>query len=147
MELERYGAHNYHPLPVVLDRGEGVHVWDVEGEYYISWVPTAQSTKDTATGCGCLTEQRQECAFYNSKLGEYEVHGETFGFDKILPMNSGAEAVETAIKIARKWGMKKGVEKTGIIVFVKAFHGRTTTYFFPTTKTHVPTLAHIPRAS
>ena len=140
MELEeRYGAHNYHPLPVVLDRGEGVHVWDVEGKKYYDFLSAYSAVNQGHCHpkiVGALTEQAKKLtltsrAFYNSKLGEYEKYmSETFGFDKILPMNSGAEAVETAIKIARKWGYeKKGVaENAGIIVVCEGnFHGRTTT--------------------
>ena len=136
---EQYGAHNYHPLPVVLDRGEGVYVWDVEGKKYYDFLSAYSAVNQGHCHpkiVGALTTQAQKLtltsrAFYNSKLGEYEKYmSETFGFDKILPMNSGAEAVETAIKIARKWGYeKKGVtENAGIIVVCEGnFHGRTTT--------------------
>ena len=117
MELEeRYGAHNYHPLPVVLDKGEGVYVWDVEGKKYYDFLSAYSAVNQGHCHpkiVGALTNQAQKLtltsrAFYNSKLGEYEKYmSETFDFDKILPMNSGAEAVETAIKIARKWGYEK----------------------------------------
>lgn len=140
IELEnQHGAHNYHPLPVVLAKGEGVYVWDVEGKQYFDFlsaysavnqghchpkiVKTLKEQAETLT----LTSR----AFYNDVLGPYEQFiTKYFGFDKVLPMNTGAEAVETAIKIARKWGYeKKGVEenKGQIIVFDQNFHGRTTT--------------------
>lgn len=135
----KHGAHNYHPLPVVLAKGEGVHVWDVEGKRYYDFlsaysavnqghchpriVETLKAQAETLT----LTSR----AFYNDVLGPYEKYiTEYFGFDKVLPMNTGAEGVETAIKICRKWGYeKKGVEdnKGQIVVFDHNFHGRTTT--------------------
>ena len=138
LELQ-YGAHNYHPLPVVLSRGEGVFVWDVEGKKYYDFlsaysavnqghchpkiVSALKNQADTLT----LTSR----AFYNDTLGEYEKYiTEYFGFDKVLPMNTGAEAVETALKICRKWSyQKKGIapEKAKIIVCDGNFHGRTTT--------------------
>lgn len=136
---EKYGAHNYHPLPVVLDKGEGVHVWDVEGKRYYDFLSAYSAVNQGHCHpkiVGAMINQAQTLtltsrAFYNSKLGAYEKYmSETFGFDKILPMNSGAEAVETALKIARKWGYeKKGVaENSGIIVVCEGnFHGRTTT--------------------
>ncbi len=136
---ERYGAHNYHPLPVVLDKGEGVYVWDVEGKQYYDFLSAYSAVNQGHCHpkiVGALTAQAQQLtltsrAFYNSKLGAYEKYmSETFGFDKILPMNSGAEAVETAIKLARKWGYeKKGVpQNNGVIVVCEGnFHGRTTT--------------------
>ncbi|MBS1646841.1 MAG: ornithine--oxo-acid transaminase [Bacteroidetes bacterium] len=133
----QYGAHNYHPLPVVLDKGKGVFVWDVEGKKYYDFLSAYSAVnqghchpKITAT----LIEQAQKLsltsrAFYNSSLGEYEKFiTQYFGYDKVLPMNSGAEAVETAIKIARKWGYeKKGVSENNakIIVCEHNFHGRT----------------------
>ncbi len=140
IELEdKHGAHNYHPLPVVLSRGEGVFVWDVEGKKYYDFlsaysavnqghchpkiVSALKNQADTLT----LTSR----AFYNDTLGEYEKYiTEYFGFDKVLPMNTGAEAVETALKICRKWSyQKKGIapEKAKIIVCDGNFHGRTTT--------------------
>ncbi len=140
MELEnKHGAHNYHPLPVVLDRGEGVFVWDLEGKKYYDFL-SAYSAVNQGHGhpriVGAMTAQAQKLAltsraFYNSVLGKYEKYvTEYFGFEKVLPMNSGAEAVETAIKVCRKWGYeKKGVEadKAKILVASENFHGRTTT--------------------
>ena len=140
MALEdQYGAHNYHPLPVVLSKGEGVFVWDAENKKYYDFLSAysavnqghchpriIQALKDQAEQL-TLTSR----AFYNDKLGLYEKYvTEYFGFDKVLPMNSGAEAVETAIKICRKWGYEeKGIEenKAVIIVCGENFHGRTTT--------------------
>ena len=117
MELEeRFGAHNYHPLPVVLDRGKGVYVWDVEGRKYFDFLSAYSAVNQGHCHpkiVEALTNQARKLtltsrAFYNSKLGEYEKYmSHTFGFDKTLPMNTGAEAVETAIKIARKWGYEK----------------------------------------
>ncbi|WP_258102783.1 ornithine--oxo-acid transaminase [Marinoscillum sp. MHG1-6] len=134
-----YGAHNYHPLPVVLDRGEGVFVWDVEGKKYYDFL-SAYSALNQGHGhpkiIQALIDQAQKLtltsrAFYNDVLGEFEKYvTEYFGFDKVLPMNTGAEGVETAIKICRKWAYeKKGIEenKAKIIVFDHNFHGRTTT--------------------
>ena len=136
---EKYGAHNYHPLPVVLDKGEGVYVWDVEGKRYYDFLSAYSAVNQGHCHpkiVGAMVDQAQTLtltsrAFYNSKLGEYEKYmSETFGFDKILPMNSGAEAVETALKIARKWGYEKKrvAQNSGIIVVCEGnFHGRTTT--------------------
>ena len=140
MALENaHGAHNYHPLPVVLDRGEGVHVWDVEGKQYFDFLsaysavnqghchPRIVKAMQDQTAKLTLTSR----AFYNSILGPYEKYvTEYFGYDKVLPMNTGAEAVETAIKIARKWaydvkGVPSGAAK--IITCSENFHGRTTT--------------------
>ncbi len=140
MALEdAHGAHNYHPLPVVLDRGEGVHVWDVEGKQYFDFLsaysavnqghchPRIVMAMQDQTAKLTLTSR----AFYNSILGPYEKFvTEYFGYDKVLPMNTGAEAVETAIKIARKWaydvkGVTSGAAK--IITCSENFHGRTTT--------------------
>ena len=136
---ERYGAHNYHPLPVVLDSGLGVYVWDVEGKRYYDFL-SAYSAVNQGHCHPRLVKVMQEQAarmtltsraFYNSVLGEYErVVCETFGYEKMLPMNTGAEAVETAIKMARKWGYeKKGIAKdrAKIIVCEGNFHGRTVT--------------------
>ena len=136
---ERYGAHNYHPLPVVLDRGLGVFVWDVEGKRYYDFL-SAYSAVNQGHCHPRLVKVMQEQAtrmtltsraFYNSVLGEYErTVCETFGYDKMLPMNTGAEAVETAIKMARKWGYeKKGIPagQAKIIVCEGNFHGRTIT--------------------
>ncbi|MGP1501292.1 MAG: ornithine--oxo-acid transaminase [Bergeyella cardium] len=140
IDLEnQYGAHNYHPLPVVLERGEGVYVWDVEGKRYYDFLSAYSAVNQGHSNpkiVKALTEQAQKLsltsrAFYNSKLGEYEKKiTNIFGFDKVLPMNSGAEAVETAVKLARKWSYEvKGIsENTAkIIVCENNFHGRTTT--------------------
>lgn len=140
MELEnKYGAHNYHPLPVVLDRGEGVYVWDVEGKRYYDFLSAYSAVNQGHCHpeiINTLKDQAEKItltsrAFYNSKLGEYDKFiTEYFGFDKVLPMNTGAEAVETAIKICRKWGQEaKGYPEanTKIIVAENNFHGRTTT--------------------
>jgi ornithine--oxo-acid transaminase len=136
---EKYGAHNYHPLPVVLDRGEGVYVWDLEGKKYYDFLSAYSAINQGHCHpriVGALKAQAEKItltsrAFYNSRLGEFEKYmSEYFGFDKVLPMNSGAEAVETAIKISRKWGYeKKGVNENEaqIIVCTNNFHGRTTT--------------------
>lgn len=135
----QYGAHNYHPLPVVLEKGKGVHVWDVEGKKYFDFL-SAYSAVNQGHGhpriIEKLIEQAQKItltsrAFYNAELGQYEKFiTELFGYEKVLPMNTGAEAVETAIKIARKWGYeKKGIPsgEAKIIVCNGNFHGRTTT--------------------
>jgi ornithine--oxo-acid transaminase len=136
---DQYGAHNYHPLPVVLDEGEGVYVWDVEGKKYYDFLSAYSAVNQGHCHpriVGAMVEQAQKLtltsrAFYNSKLGEYEQYmSEYFGFDKMLPMNTGAEAVETAIKLARKYGYEKqGVaeNQAKIIVANGNFHGRTTT--------------------
>ncbi|MDX9751623.1 MAG: ornithine--oxo-acid transaminase [Flavobacteriales bacterium] len=136
---EKYGAHNYHPLPVVLDRGQGVHVWDVEGKRYYDFL-SAYSAVNQGHCHPRLVKAMQEQAaeitltsraFYNSRLGSYaEYVCTTFGYDKMLPMNTGAEAVETAIKMARRWGYeKKGIAKdrAKVIVCDGNFHGRTIT--------------------
>ena len=136
---DKHGAHNYHPLPVVLEKGEGVYVWDVEGKQYFDFLSAYSAVNQGHSHpkiIKALTDQAQKLsltsrAFYNSNLGEYEKKiTSLFGFDKVLPMNSGAEAVETAIKLARKWsyevkGIKDGYAK--IIVCENNFHGRTTT--------------------
>jgi ornithine--oxo-acid transaminase len=136
---EKYGAHNYHPLPVVLTRGEGVYVWDVEGKKYFDFLSAYSAVNQGHCHpriINALIAQAKELtltsrAFYNDKLGLAEKYVcETFGYDKVLFMNSGAEANETAIKLARKWGYTtKGIpENTAIIVAAsKNFHGRTTT--------------------
>lgn len=136
---EKYGAHNYHPLPVVIDRGEGVFVWDVEGKRYYDFLSAYSAVNQGHSHpkiVKALTDQAQKLAltsraFYNSKLGEYEQKiTSLFGFDKVLPMNSGAEAVETAVKLARKWSYEvKGISENAakIIVCENNFHGRTTT--------------------
>lgn len=140
IELEdKYGAHNYHPLPVVLSKGEGVYVWDPEGNQYFDFLsaysavnqghchPKITKALTDQASTLCLTSR----AFYNNVLGEYEKYvTEYFGFDKVLPMNTGAEGVETAIKICRKWAYeKKGIpeQEAQIIVLENNFHGRTTT--------------------
>jgi ornithine--oxo-acid transaminase len=135
----QYGAHNYHPLPVVLSRGEGVFLWDVEGKRYYDYLSAYSAVNQGHCHpriINALTEQAKELtltsrAFYNDKLGLAEKYVcETFGYQKALFMNSGVEAVESAIKLARKWGYtKKGVpENQAVIVVVKRnFHGRTTT--------------------
>lgn len=140
MALEdRYGAHNYHPLPVVLSRGEGVHVWDVEGKKYYDFLSAYSAVNQGHCHpkiVNAMVEQAQTLtltsrAFYNDQLGHFEkLVSETFHYDKFLPMNSGAEAVETALKLSRKWGYeKKGVpeNEAKIIVCENNFHGRTTT--------------------
>ncbi|WP_294324130.1 ornithine--oxo-acid transaminase [uncultured Chryseobacterium sp.] len=136
---DKHGAHNYHPLPVVLDRGEGVFVWDVEGRKYYDFLSAYSAVNQGHSHpkiVEALVAQAQKLAltsraFYNSKLGEYEQKITTlFGFDKVLPMNSGAEAVETAVKLARKWSyeVKEIPENAAkIIVCENNFHGRTTT--------------------
>ena len=135
---DRHGAHNYHPLPVVLDKGEGVYVWDVEGKKYFDFLSAYSAVNQGHSHpkiVNALVEQAKKLsltsrAFYNSNLGVFEKKiTELFGFDKVLMMNSGAEAVETAIKLARKWGYeKKGIKGTAkIVVCENNFHGRTTT--------------------
>jgi len=135
----QYGAHNYHPLPVVLNRGEGVFVWDVEGKKYYDFLSAYSAVNQGHCHpkiINALVNQAQTLtltsrAFYNDKLGKYEQFiTELFGFDKVLPMNTGAEAVETAIKICRKWAYeKKGIPEHEAIIVVceNNFHGRTTT--------------------
>ncbi len=136
---DKYGAHNYHPLPVVLAKGERVHVWDVDGKKYFDFL-SAYSAVNQGHGhpkiVAALTEQASKLtltsrAFYNDVLGKYEKFvSNYFGFDKVLPMNTGAEAVETAIKLCRKWAYeKKGIDENEarIIVCENNFHGRTTT--------------------
>ena len=135
----QHGAHNYHPLPVVLDRGEGVYVWDVEGKRYYDFLSSYSAVNQGHCHpkiINALTDQAQKLtltsrAFYNSKLGVYEQYiTNYFGFDKVLPMNTGAEAVETALKICRKWAYEvKGIDENQakIIVCENNFHGRTTT--------------------
>jgi len=136
---EKYGAHNYHPLPVVLTKGEGVYVWDVEGKKYYDFLSAYSAVNQGHCHpklVEALTNQAQQLtltsrAFYNDKLGVYEEKiTKLFGFDKVLPMNSGAEAVETAIKLTRKWAyeVKKIKEEEAVIIVCENnFHGRTTT--------------------
>lgn len=136
---EKYGAHNYHPLPVVLEKGEGVFVWDTDGKRYYDFLSAYSAVNQGHCHpriIDALTEQAQKLtltsrAFHNDVLGEFEEYAtKYFGFDKLLPMNTGAEAVETAIKLCRKWAYeKKGLspDKAKIIVCDGNFHGRTTT--------------------
>ena len=135
----KYGAHNYHPLPVVLQRGEGVFVWDIDGRKYFDFLSAYSAVNQGHCHprlIAALSEQAATLtltsrAFHSDLLGQCEQYlCEYFGFDKALMMNTGAEANETAIKIARKWGYeKKGIpENEAIIVAVENnFHGRTTT--------------------
>jgi ornithine--oxo-acid transaminase len=138
MDLEnRYNAHNYHPLPVVLERGEGVFVWDVEGKRYYDFLSAYSAVNQGHCHpriIKALVEQAQKLtltsrAFYNSLLGQYaQFITEYFGYDRVLPMNTGVEAVETAIKLCRKWGYQvKGIpDGQAKIIFVSGnFHGRT----------------------
>ncbi|MGV1012573.1 MAG: ornithine--oxo-acid transaminase [Flavobacterium sp.] len=136
---EKYGAHNYHPLPVVLSKGKGVYVWDVEGKKYYDFLSAYSAVNQGHCHpkiVNAMMEQAQTLtltsrAFYNDKLGAYEKYvTDYFGFDKVLPMNTGAEAVETALKLCRKWAYeKKGIpeNEAQIIVCDGNFHGRTTT--------------------
>ena len=133
----KYGAHNYHPLPIVLERGEGVFVWDLDGKKYYDFLsaysavnqghchPKIVNALQEQAGKLTLTSR----AFYNDVLGEYEAFiTKLFGYDKVLPMNTGAEAVETALKLARKWGYdKKGIptDQAKIVFCGENFHGRT----------------------
>ena len=140
MALEnRHGAHNYHPLPVVLDRGEGVIVWDLDGKEYFDFLSAYSAVNQGHCHPAivkAMVDQAKKLtltsrAFYSSNLGNYERFiTEYFGYDKVLPMNTGAEAVETAIKIARKWAYDvKGVktDQARILTCSENFHGRTTT--------------------
>ena len=140
MNLEnKYGAHNYHPLPVVLSRGEGAYLWDVEGKQYYDFLSAYSAVNQGHCHpkiISALVNQAQNLtltsrAFYNDVLGKYEKFAcEFFGFDKLLPMNTGAEAVETALKLCRKWAYEvKGIaeNEAEIIVCKNNFHGRTTT--------------------
>ena len=140
IELEnKYGAHNYHPLPVVLEKGEGVFVWDVEGKKYYDFLSSYSAVNQGHSHpkiLQALIDQAQTLAltsraFYNNALGPYEKFvTEYFSFDKVLPMNTGAEAVETAIKLCRKWAYEKNgtPENQAVIVVCEGnFHGRTTT--------------------
>jgi ornithine--oxo-acid transaminase len=136
---DKYGAHNYHPLPVVLSKGEGVFVWDVEGKQYYDFLSAYSAVNQGHCHpriVNALIEQAKTLtltsrAFYNDKLGIAEKYiCETFGYDKALFMNSGAEANETAIKLARKWGYtKKGIAENQAVIVAASrnFHGRTTT--------------------
>ena len=134
-----YGAHNYHPLPVVLSRGEGVYVWDAEGKKYYDFLSAYSAVNQGHCHPKIIDAMVQQAktltltsrAFYNDMLGKYEKFAtQLFGFDKLLPMNTGAEAVETALKLARKWAYEvKEIDENNaeIIVCENNFHGRTTT--------------------
>lgn len=136
---DKYGAHNYHPLAVVLEKGEGHKVWDVEGKEYFDFLSAYSAVNQGHCHpkiVGALMEQAQTLtltsrAFYNDALGVYEKYmTEYFGYDKVLPMNTGAEADETALKLCRRWAYDvKGIEanKAKIIVCSENFHGRTIT--------------------
>ena len=135
----QYGAHNYHPLPVVLERGEGVHVWDVDGKKYYDFLSAYSAVNQGHCHpkiVGAMVKQAQTLtltsrAFHNDQLGPFEEYvTKYFNFDKVLPMNTGAEAVETALKLCRKWAYEvKGIpeNQAQIIVCENNFHGRTTT--------------------
>ncbi len=140
MELEdKYGAHNYHPLPVVLKKGRGVFMWDVEGKKYYDFLSAYSAVNQGHCHPAILDALWMQAekltltsrAFYNDALGKYEEYvTKFFGYDKLLPMNSGAEAVETALKICRKWGYEvKGIPEgeAQIVVVRNNFHGRTIT--------------------
>lgn len=136
---EKYGAHNYHPLPVVLSRGEGVHVWDVDGKQYYDFLSGYSAVNQGHCHPVILKaflEQAQQLtltsrAFHNDQLGEYEKYITAyFGYDKVLPMNTGVEAVETGIKLCRKWAYEvKGIKEGEAVIIVCEgnFHGRTST--------------------
>jgi ornithine--oxo-acid transaminase len=135
---QEYGAHNYHPLPVVLSRGEGVYLWDVEGKRYYDFLSAYSAVNQGHCHPDIINALKEQAsvltltsrAFYNDVLGVYEKYiTNYFGFEKVLPMNTGAEAVETALKICRKWGyQKKGIPEGEAIIIVcrQNFHGRTT---------------------
>lgn len=135
----KYGAHNYHPLPVVLSRGEGVYLWDTEGKKYYDFLSAYSAVNQGHCHpkiVNAMVDQAKTLAltsraFYNDMLGQYEKYAtHLFGFDKLLPMNTGAEAVETAIKLTRKWAYEvKGIDENEaeIVVCKNNFHGRTTT--------------------
>ncbi len=136
---DQFGAHNYHPLPVVLHRGDGVYVWDVEGKKYYDFLSAYSAVNQGHCHPRIINKLKEQAetltltsrAFYNDQLGVYEKYvTQYFGFDKVLPMNTGAEAVETAIKICRKYAYeKKGIpeQNAKIVVCENNFHGRTTT--------------------
>jgi len=140
IDLEhKYGAHNYHPLPVVLEKGEGVFVWDVDGKKYYDCLSAYSAVNQGHCHPDIISALNKQAdkltltsrAFYNNILGEFEKYAtDLFGYDKLLPMNTGAEGVETAIKLCRKWAYEKkniNTESANIIVFDGNFHGRTTT--------------------
>lgn len=134
---DKYGAHNYHPLPVVLERGKGVHVWDVEGKQYYDFLSAYSAVNQGHCHPKIIEALKKQAevltltsrAFHNDKLGVYEKYmSEYFGYDKVLPMNTGVEAVETALKLCRKWAYEvKGIPSNQAkIIFVNGnFHGRT----------------------
>ncbi|MFY8189751.1 MAG: aminotransferase class III-fold pyridoxal phosphate-dependent enzyme, partial [Bacteroidia bacterium] len=134
---EEHGAHNYHPLPVVIEKGEGVHVWDVEGKKYLDFLSAYSAVNQGHCHpriVNALITQAQKLtltsrAFHNNLLGEYEKYiTHYFGFDKVLPMNTGVEGGETAIKLARRWAydVKKVAENQAHVLFVEGnFWGRT----------------------
>jgi ornithine--oxo-acid transaminase len=136
---DQFGAHNYHPLPVVLEKGEGVYVWDVDGKRYYDFLSGYSAVNQGHCHPGIINKLIEQAkrltltsrAFYNNLLGEYEQYITSyFGYDKVLPINTGVEAVETAIKLARRWGyVVKGISenKAKIIVCENNFHGRTST--------------------
>lgn len=136
---DRHGAHNYHPLPVVLSEGRGCYVWDVDGKKYFDFLSAYSAVNQGHCHPRIIDKMMEQSrkltltsrAFHNDQLGEYEKYlTEYFSFDKVLPMNTGAEGVETAIKLCRKWGYeKKGIptDEARIIVCGQNFHGRTTT--------------------
>lgn len=133
----KYGAHNYHPLPVVLERGEGIYVWDTDGKKYFDFLSSYSAVNQGHCHPKIINALKEQAgkltltsrAFYNNVLGEFEEYiTNLFGYDKVLPMNTGAEADETALKLCRKWGYeKKGIAKNEakIIVCAENFHGRT----------------------
>ena len=140
IDLEsRYGAHNYHPIPAVIERASGCEMWDVEGKKYYDFLSGYSAVNQGHCHpriIKALQEQAEKLtltsrAFYNNRLGEYQKYITTLlGFDKMLPMNTGAEGVETAIKLARRWAyVVKGIpeNKAKIIVCSENFHGRTST--------------------
>lgn len=136
---DKFGAHNYHPLPVVLERGQGVHVWDVDGKQYYDFLSGYSAVNQGhchPTIVAAMIEQAQKLtltsrAFHSALLGEYaQFITEYFGYNKVLPMNTGVEAVETAIKLCRRWGYdEKGIEENKAVIIVCSgnFHGRTST--------------------
>lgn len=140
MELEhRYGAHNYHPIPAVLSKGEGIYVWDVEGQKYMDFLAAYSAVNQGHCHPKLVKTMQEQCAkltltsraYYNDQLGTWEKYcAELFGYDKMLPMNSGAEADETALKLMRKWAYEvKGIAEgeAKIVVCNGNFHGRTIT--------------------
>lgn len=136
---DKYGAHNYHPLPVVIDSGKAAKVWDVEGKEYFDFLSAYSAVNQGHCHpkiIKALADQAQKLtltsrAFFNSSLGDYEKYiTEYFGYDKVLPMNTGAEADETALKLARRWGVvKKGIPNDEVLIICCSgnFHGRTIT--------------------